>query len=153
MHHQSIACSHCCVVYFLKVLKLRSIPLLHVHINNMHWHQAFSQRGVRVSFGHTIADFGHPNIHFFFYAVGWKGIGHPIHPKCAFFDVHVHIPNSEILAKAMSDIFQWLEFYLIFLNAYDEINDVSSNYFTCKTCIILYTIMEWMHILLSNSEQ
>ena len=24
--------------------------------------QAFSQRGVRVSFGHPIADFGHPNI-------------------------------------------------------------------------------------------
>ena len=27
--------------------------------------QAFSQRGVRVSFGHPIADFGHPDIHIF----------------------------------------------------------------------------------------
>ena len=27
--------------------------------------QAFSQRGVRVSIGHPIADFGHPNIHIF----------------------------------------------------------------------------------------
>ena len=27
--------------------------------------QAFSQRGVRVSFGHPIADSGYPNIHIF----------------------------------------------------------------------------------------
>ena len=49
--------------------------------------QVFSQRGVRVSFGHPIADFGHPNIQIFVYnAMGWKGIGHPIHPKCVILD-------------------------------------------------------------------
>ena len=30
-------------------------------------------------------------------AMGWKGIGHPIHPKC----VYIWTPNSEILAKAL----------------------------------------------------
>ena len=60
--------------------------------------QAFSQRGVRVSFGHPIADFEHPNIHIFVYnAMGWKGIGHPIHHKCVF--SLFWTPNSEILAK------------------------------------------------------
>ena len=29
--------------------------------------------------------------------MGWKGIGHPIHPKCVFFDT-----NSEILGKALN---------------------------------------------------
>ena len=60
------------------------------------FNQAFSQRGVRVSFGHPIADFGHPNIHICVYnAMGWKGIGHPIHPKYAFW-----APYSDILAKS-----------------------------------------------------
>ena len=48
--------------------------------------------------GCPIADFGHPNIHFFcvYNAMGRNRIGHPIHPKCVFL-----IPNSEILAKAL----------------------------------------------------
>ena len=29
--------------------------------------EAFCQRGVRMSFGHPVADFGHPNIHIFVY--------------------------------------------------------------------------------------
>ena len=129
--------------------------------------QAFSQRGVRMSFGHPVADFGHINIHIRVVirhllrrwylgqqrvrvrvmiellvrgrvrikiririrvrvmvgvtfnvrvyrwsncrrskcwtficvnnALGWKGIGHPIHPRPIFFLT----PNCEILAKAL----------------------------------------------------
>ena len=48
--------------------------------------QAFSQ-SPGVLFGHPIADFGHPNIQIFVYnAMGWKGIGHPSHPKWVFLD-------------------------------------------------------------------
>ena len=56
--------------------------------------QAFSQRGIRVTFGHPIADFGHPNPYFFVYnAMRWKGIGHPILPKCVFLDTQFWNPG------------------------------------------------------------
>ena len=65
-----------------------------LHMNSL---QAFSQRGVRASFGHPVADF-------FFYtqisifvcvydAMGWKGIGHPIHPTCVFLDTQFWNPG------------------------------------------------------------
>ena len=41
--------------------------VLTLELGRIRWGQAFSQRGVRVSFGHSIADFGHPNIHIFVY--------------------------------------------------------------------------------------
>ena len=67
------------------------------HTESRLYPQAFSQRGVRVSFGHPFAEFGHPNIHIFVYnAMGCKGIGHPIHPN-----VYFWTPNFEILAKAL----------------------------------------------------
>ena len=46
--------------------------------------QAFSQKGVQVSFEHSIADFGHPNIFIFcvYKCNGMKkNTGHPIHTK------------------------------------------------------------------------
>ena len=65
--------------------------------------QGFSQRGVRVSFGHPSADFGHLNIHIFVYnAIGWKGIGHPIHLNMYFWT-----PNSKILAKVLLSWLSW----------------------------------------------
>ena len=33
--------------------------------------QSFRQRGVRVSFGHPVADFGHPNIHILCVKMQW----------------------------------------------------------------------------------
>ena len=49
---------------------------------------------VCVSFIHPIADFGHPNIHIFVHnAMEWKGIGHPIHPKCVFWDTQFWNPG------------------------------------------------------------
>ena len=59
--------------------------------------QAFSQRGVWESFGHPIADFGHPNF-LFLCIMQWMKknwtpnspqiciFGHLIHPKCVFWD-------------------------------------------------------------------
>ena len=44
-----------------------------------------SMKGDQVSSGHPIAYFGHCKMHSFgFNAMGWKGIEHPIHPKCVF---------------------------------------------------------------------
>ena len=57
--------------------------------------QAFSQRGIWVSFGHHIADFGHPNIHIFCLKImqwnenNWTP------------NVYFWTPNSEVLAKAL----------------------------------------------------
>ena len=41
------------------------------HFCDLRGTQAFSQRGVRVSFGHPIADFGHPNIYIFWWIMQW----------------------------------------------------------------------------------
>ena len=56
-----------------------------VFIGLLHQKQAFSQRG----------DFGHLNLHIFFVynAMGWKGIGHPIHTKCVFLDTQFWNPG------------------------------------------------------------
>ena len=68
----------------------------------MHSHdtveQAFSQKGVRVSFGHPIADFGHPNIHIFLCIMQWdeKELDTQFAPN-----VYFWTPNSEILANAL----------------------------------------------------
>ena len=61
------------------------------------WYQAFSQRGVWVSFRHPIADLDTLISIFCVYnAMGWQRIGHAIHPKCFW------TPNSKILAKAVN---------------------------------------------------
>ena len=62
------------------------------YLNELKPPSGLSQRDVRVSFGHPIADFGHTNIYFFVYnAMGWKGSGHPIQPKCEFWTVNFEI--------------------------------------------------------------
>ena len=60
--------------------------------------QAFSQRGVPVSFRHPIADFGHPNIHICLCIMQWdeKELDTQFTPN-----VYFWTPNSEILAKAL----------------------------------------------------
>ena len=60
------------------------------------WLQAFSQKGVWVSFGHPIADFGHPNIHIFFvyYAMGWIGNEHPIDRFTNIFKFYAYLFNK-----------------------------------------------------------
>ena len=71
-------------------------------------------------FGHPIAEFGHPNIHisFVYNAMGWTGIGDPIHPKCIFLDTQFLNPgkrNSVVTYKqswvfisaALTLVFEW----------------------------------------------
>ena len=61
-------------------LKIEEKKIKRFNLYFIYKEQAFSQRGVRVSFGHPIAPFWtHPDIHIFFVynAMGWKGFGHP----------------------------------------------------------------------------
>ena len=60
--------------------------------------QNFSQRGVWLSFGHPMADFGHPNIHIFLCIMQWddKALYTQFTPN-----VYFWTPDSEILAKAL----------------------------------------------------
>ena len=37
----------------------------------LYWQTFYSQRGIQVSFGHPIADFGHPNTYIFLCIMQW----------------------------------------------------------------------------------
>ena len=61
--------------------------------------QAFSQRGVRVSFWHPVAEFGHPNnIHIFLCIMQWDKTELDTQFTT---NVYFWTPNSEILAIAL----------------------------------------------------
>ena len=61
--------------------------------------QAYSQRGIRVSFAHPLADFGHPNVSKCLCIMQWdkKELDTLFYPN-----VYFGKPNSEILPKALS---------------------------------------------------
>ena len=71
------------------------------HFCDLRGTQAFNQRGVRVSFGHPIADFGHPNIYIFWWIMQWdeKELDTQFTPN-----VYFWTPNSEILAKTLEEL-------------------------------------------------
>ena len=86
--------------FILSVILNWSLLTLNVELSQ---HQAFGQRGVRVSFGHPIADFGHPNIHIF---CVWdeKELDTQFTPIKSP-NVYFWTPNSKILAKALHNTF------------------------------------------------
>ena len=81
--------------------------------------QAFSQRGVRMSLDTLLLNLDTLiSISFVYNAMGWTGIGDPIHPKCIFLDTQFLNPgkrNSVVIYKqswvfisaALTLVFEW----------------------------------------------